>query len=167
MLPTLLLADDGHDHEHGNEAPATQAASPRFDAHSDLFELVGVVEKDRLRVYLDHFATNEPVTGARIAFESGAAKGVAAPQADGTYLVPLALLPATGHVPFSFTVSAGSDTDLLAGELALGEVHDHPDEASPPVRGLAIGVAAAAALALALFAFAWRKRAARRGGALQ
>lgn len=157
---TPAIADDGHN--HGNEAPAAEAAaSPRFEAHSDLFELVGIADKGQLTIYLDRHATNEPVTGARIEFESGEAKGVATPQPDGTYLVKIAALSKPGDVPFSFTVTAGSEADLLAGELELKDPHDHHDEEGKPWARWG-GFGAAALLALGIAALAARKLLARR-----
>jgi hypothetical protein len=169
MLASLALcapglAADDHGHDHG-PAATEAAASSRFEAHSDIFELVGVLDKPgQLTVYLDRYATNEPVPGAKIEFEAGSEKGLAAPQADGTYLVKIASLGKPGQVPFSFTVSAGSDTDLLAGELTVAEDH-HEDEAhaAPWRRWAAIAAGALVLAALALFAR--RKIAARRQGA--
>jgi hypothetical protein len=154
-------ADEGHNHDHGPAAPQG-AASPRFEAASELFELVGTVDKPgQLTIHLDRFATNEPVVGAKIEFESGGEKGVAAAQPDGTYLVKLAALEKPGQIPFSFTVSAGSDTDLLAGELALADAHAHEEaRAKPWARwaGLAVG-----GLVLAALAAAAARRIAQRG----
>ena len=68
--PCLLLspparADDGHD--HAGPAPATAgAATPRFTASSEAFELVGVLQGRRLTLYLDRVADNTPVKGATI-----------------------------------------------------------------------------------------------------
>lgn len=153
------LADDGHNHDAGPAAAEGQA-SPRVQAHSDLFELVGVVEKGQMTVYLDRYATNEPVANAKIEFESGANKGVAAPQPDGTYLVKFDDLSKPGELPFSFTVSAGSDTDLLAGDLHIEDPHAHEAEAARPwTRWAAYGAAALALVAAALFA---RRKFARR-----
>ena len=58
-------AGEGHDH---GEAPtaATGTAAPRLTSHSDLFELVGMVEGNEMKIYLDRFTTNEPVTDAKI-----------------------------------------------------------------------------------------------------
>lgn len=146
-----VLADDGHN--HGGEAPAAAGtASPRIEAHSDLFELVGIVENGQMAVYLDRYATNEPVLGAKIEYESGTNKGVAAPQADGTYLIKFDALAKPGELPFSFTVTAGADTDLLAGDLDLKEPHDDHDEASRSwLQWLGYGLAAAIMIALAVF----------------
>jgi len=144
-------AQDGHDHDH--DAPAAAGpAIPRVSAQSDLFELVGIVDKGVMTVYLDRFATNEPVTGARIEYEAGADKGIAQPQADGTYRIAFDALARSGELPFAFTVSAGSDMDLLAGELDLhvGEQAHGAEPASPALPKWllpAAGVAAAIALA--------------------
>lgn len=146
------LADEGHNHDAG-PATAEGQASPRVQAHSDLFELVGVVEKGQMTVYLDHYATNEPVANAKIEFESGANKGVAAPQPDGTYVVKFDALLAPGEKPFSFTVSAGSDTDLLAGELHIEDPHaDEAEAARPWARWAAYAAVALALVAAALYA---------------
>lgn len=160
----VLAADD---HGHG-EARQTAAggASPRIEAHSDLFELVGVVDKGRMTVYLDRYATNEPVAGARIEYESGQDKGVAVPQADGTYLIEFEALSRRGELPFAFTVSAGAQTDLLAGDLDLEEAHeDHADAGRPWWRWAAYGLAAAAAV-LALATLLRRKYSSARAARL-
>ena len=146
----IALAGDGHD--HGDEAPAAAGtASPRVSAHSDLFELVGIVDKGQMTVYLDRYASNEPVTGARIEYEAGSAKGIAQPQADGTYTLKFDDLAKPGQLPFSITVSAGPDTDLLAGELDVHAPHDeHPVEGRPWLLRTGYAAAALAAIALAL-----------------
>lgn len=151
----------GGDHDHGPAAPAAGAASPRFEAHSDLFELVGVVEKGQVTIHLDRYATNEPITGAKVEFESGSEKGVAAPQPDGTYAIKFAGLDKPGQRAFAFTVAAGSDTDLLAGELVIADDHSHDEaQARPWARWAGFAAAALAAAAAALFAR--RKSASRR-----
>ena len=160
LCASLSFAGEGHD--HGDAAPAAAGnASPRIEAHSDLFELVGVVDKGQMTIYLDRYASNEPVPGAKIEYEAGAAKGVAQPQPDGTYLLKLDALAKPGQLAFSFTVSAGADTDLLAADLDMKDTHDHADTpARPWWRWLAY--AAAAAMALLLAALAARSIQARR-----
>ena len=153
------LAGEGHNHDAA-PAGAEGQASPRVQAHSDLFELVGVVEKGQMTVYLDRYATNEPVPNAKIEYEAGSNKGVAAPQPDGTYVVKFDALSKPGELPFSFTVSAGSDTDLLAAELHIEDPHAGETEAARPwARWAAYGAAALALAAAALFA---RRKFARR-----
>lgn len=149
-MVSTVSAHEGHD-----DAPAAAAgtASPRLSAHSDLFELVGIVDHGRMTVYLDRYATNAPVTGATITFESGEAKGTATPQPDGTYLIAFEALAGSGELPFSFMVTAGADSDLLAADLVLADDHDHADTAARPWARPAAFAAGALALVLVAFTF--------------
>ncbi len=117
---------------HGEEPAATAGtASPRISSHSDLFELVGVVKDGAITLYLDRYASNEAVKDAKIDIEIGNIKGVATAQADGSYLFRNDVLAKPGELAVSFTVQAGKDTDLLAGDLKIGNlVDDHNDEAA-------------------------------------
>ncbi len=159
-----MPARAGEGHSHGDEAPAAAAGvgSPRVASHSDLFELVGIVDKGEMTLYLDRHASNEPVTGAQIEVEAGGAKGIAAPQADGTYRFKHALLAQPGTLAVSFTVVAGPETDLLAGDLKIEDPHAshaHDDAARPWLRWLAYAaVGAGAALALLTIAFMAARR---------
>jgi cobalt-zinc-cadmium efflux system membrane fusion protein len=94
---------------HGDEAPApvSGTAAPRAEARSDLFELVTIVRGGAVILYLDRFATNEPVTGASIEVGEGDTTANATPQPDGTYRL------------------AGDDADLLNASLDL-QADDHP-----------------------------------------
>ena len=72
--PKLAIAGD----DHGEAVPAAAGtASPRVSSSSDLFELVGIAQGEKLVIYLDRFATNAPVLAAKIEVETGAAKGLA------------------------------------------------------------------------------------------
>lgn len=126
-------AGEGHDH---GDAPAavTGTAAPRLTSHSDLFEVVGMVEGNEMKIYLDRFATNEPVTDAKIEVEIGNIKGIAAAQADGSYIFKNDVFTKPGDLSVSFTVIAGKEADLLAGDLKIdGPVNDHAhDEAAKP-----------------------------------
>lgn len=118
LLGSLARAGDGHD--HGSAAPvAAGPALPRFAATSDLFELVGVLDGHHLRIWLDHAPSNAPVENAQLALElSGQAvalKSVAA----GEFEAELAAEPGAGTHPVTATVTAGADSDLLAGELDI------------------------------------------------
>jgi cobalt-zinc-cadmium efflux system membrane fusion protein len=151
MFLTAAFAGEGHD--HGDAAPAaTGTGSPRVSSHSDLFELVGIVDADVMTIYLDRYATNEPLTGAQVEVEAGAAKGVATPQADGSYRFEHPVFKEAAALPVSFTVLAGLETDLLAGDLTLKESHGgHDDEhaARPWRRWAAYAAAGLALLAVA------------------
>jgi hypothetical protein len=155
-------AGEGHDH---GEAPtaATGTAAPRLTSHSDLFELVGMVEGNEMKIYLDRFATNEPVTDAKIEVEIGNIKGIAAAQADGSYIFKNDVFTKPGDLSVSFTVIAGKDADLLAGDLKIdGPIDDHAhDEAAKP--WLRWAAYAGGALLLAAIVFVAMRR--RRRGA--
>jgi cobalt-zinc-cadmium efflux system membrane fusion protein len=150
------------DHDHSHDTPvAAGSASPRVSSQSELFELVGVVDNGEMKIYLDRYASNEPVTGAKIEVEAGAAKGMATPQPDGSYSFRHELLSQAGSLPVSFVVVAGADTDLLGGDLVLPDPHagdDHAGATRPWLRWAAYA-GAALVLALALIAAAaWRQR---------
>lgn len=118
-FPGPALAGPGHDHGHDHAAPAvTGPALPRFAAESELFELVGVLEGRQLTLYLDRAADNAPVAGAQIELEIDGAK--LTPQArDEVYELTLPAAPKPGVLPVTATVTAGTDIDLLAGELEI------------------------------------------------
>ncbi len=147
--------------DHGAEAPAAAGAvtSPRVTSHSDLFELVGVVENSEMTIYLDRYASNEPVTDANIEVEAGPAKGSALRLPDGSYSFKHEVLGQPGTLAVSFVVAAGQDTDLLGGDLVITDPHAEGDFAGATRPWLRWAAYAGAALLLAaLAAAAWRKR---------
>jgi hypothetical protein len=113
------LAHEGHD--HGAPAPVAAAmASPRVALHSDAYELVGVLSGDRLGLYLDRFATNEPVTDAGIEVTVGGDEEVQAePRPDGTYGIRSPKFLGEGPLELIFSVTHPSGDDLLIGTLQL------------------------------------------------
>jgi hypothetical protein len=116
LLAMNVYAHEGHD--DAASAPVSVGGAPRVEATSDLFEVTGVVENGAMTIYLDRFATNEPVVDAKIEIDAGAAKGAAQPNPDGTYTFRHAALAQSGTLPITFAVSSGPDADLLTGELA-------------------------------------------------
>ncbi len=117
---TPTLAGEGHD--HGNAAPgATGSALPRFAAVSETFELVGVLDGKQVTLYLDRFADNAPVRGARIELEVAGVKFKAETHGDDAYEVVLSEAPKPGVLPVIATVTVGAEVDLLVGELDLHE----------------------------------------------
>ena len=172
LLPGSLFAGGGDDHFHGDTqaTPVDATAQPlRVEAVSELFELVGSLEGDKLVIHLDRFVTNEPVTGATISVEGGPLKATAAVEREGVYTVSAPGLAAPGTHPLIFTVQAGQISDLLTGDLVVAGAPATTlaaGEHSPPwTAPLAAGLAAV--LLLAAGAFAWRRRHAAPKGALQ
>lgn len=119
------------------DAPAMSGgavnAAPRFEAQSDMFEVVGRLQGGELSMLINRFATNEPVLNAKVEIESGATKAQAKFHADlGDYAVDdaamLKALSLPGDHPLVITVLAGSDADLLDGTLnvsAPADDHGH------------------------------------------
>jgi cobalt-zinc-cadmium efflux system membrane fusion protein len=155
------FASPGHD--HGDKPTVTTGtAAPRVSAHSDLFELVGMVQGNEMKIYLDRYATNEPVTDAKIEVEVGSIKGIAAVQADGSYSFKNDVFARPGDLAVSFTILAGKDTDLLAGDLKIGSLvddHAHDEATKPWLRWAAYAGGTLLLAAIALVGLRRRKRA--------
>lgn len=108
---TPASAHEGHDHEE--PPPVAAGAPPRGEAASDAFELVAIARGENLQIYLDRFATNEPVTGATLEVETPAGPVKATEDTDGTYRVAAPWLAKSGRTDLIFTVTAGDATDIL------------------------------------------------------
>jgi hypothetical protein len=161
---TAVRADAGHDHGSPAATGIVGNAVPRIEAQSDLFEIVGVVEGGAMKIFLDRYATNEPVLDAKIEIDGGALKGSAQASPDGTYAFRHDALTRPGQFPITFTIVAGADTDLLAGDIvipdpsaAIAGTGDDPWRKRWWWVGSGI-------LLLAGLAIAWRMRRQRSGG---
>ncbi len=133
VLVTLWTAPMASAHPgHGDEAPTTVpgTASPRAEAHSDLFELVLVMRDGAATIYLDRFATNQPVEGAAIEVAQGDETATGEAQPDGSYRLVAPWLAQPGRHELVFTVSTGDQADLLNASLDL-QADDHA-AAIPP-----------------------------------
>lgn len=163
--PATLQAHAGED--HGAPPPTAGAPLlPRAASATDEFELVAVLEPQRLVVWLDRQATNEPVAGATVAIE-GAFAGMAAETAPGVYALALAAAPAPGHHALTLTIEAGATADLLTATL---DVPAPPADAvavdgvgAAPVVTLAATLAGLAAAGAAVWAGLARRRSRRAG----
>lgn len=114
----------GPDGEHLDAPASTFAGSarPLLETSSDLFELVAELKDNQLHIYIDRYASNEPVTDATVEVESAALSAAAAYQtAGGYYLLEASALLETlgkaGEHPLMFTILAGDEADLLNGVL--------------------------------------------------
>lgn len=128
--PLPANAHGGEDHAPAApQAAAGMPAEPRIEAATPDLALLGVLRGDRLVVYLDRHATNEPVPDARIEVEDGGRKAVAAVTEPGTYEARADWLATPGSHALVFTVEAGGIADLLTGKLEV------PAPAPPPAKG--------------------------------
>lgn len=158
LMPAL--ADDGHNHG-ASPAPSAGPALPRFAAASELFELVGVVDKKRLVVYLDRFDDNSPVKAAHVELEIGGMKITPKEAAEGEFEAILSSELPNGVLPMTATVVAGNETDILAADLDIhGDAH-LADSSGPSAMTHALWAVAAMVVLLAM-AWVWRRAVARR-----
>jgi len=134
FMNASVIAGPGHG--SGSDAPAAQrgAASPRFTASSDLFEVVGILNTNALSVFVDRFDTNEPVTKANVEMEVNGIKktGIFQPEL-GEFAFPIEAIGNTadttifakpGSYAITLTITAGDDIDILAGNLVVPEKVD-------------------------------------------
>lgn len=127
----------GGEHLDAPSAAAASGGTPRVEASSETFELVGHLYADELSLLIDRFETNEPLLAAQVEVESGGFKAVAKFHADhGDYAVDderlLALLRQPGEHALVFTIVKGQESDLLDATLMNAHVngarkddHDH------------------------------------------
>ncbi|WP_126446149.1 hypothetical protein [Sulfuricystis multivorans] len=138
---TGASAHGGEDHGDEAKAPApTVAIAPRASAQSEDFELVAVLEEAkpegrRLRLFLDRFATNEPILGAKLEVDAGGQSALAQETSPGVYVAPFGV-PANGapgtKLPLTISIEAGDVTDLLTTTL---EIPVPPDGVAAHVHG--------------------------------
>ncbi len=122
LLGLLLLGGPGvaHDgHDHGAAPEATATALPRTEAHSDLFEIVAILQPaGALIVTLDRYADNSPLDGS-VTLTIDGQDVVAERQAIGLFVARHPLLERPGRLDLVFTAAAGEDMDLLAATLEV------------------------------------------------
>jgi hypothetical protein len=164
---------------HSEAAPAGPVAAsvlePRVEAASADVELLGIVEGLQLIVYLDHYATNAPIDGARLSVERNGESFEARSIGDGTYRFDLPWLASPGSHALLFTLVASDLSDLLTATLEIpglggaagaanGAPHLHALSWSwlSERHRIAAALGAGALLAFALVAWSVRRRRAPR-----
>lgn len=144
LLSATAAAHEGHD--HGAPAAAVSAAGkPRLALHSDAYELVGVLRGGRLTLFLDRYASNEPVVDARIAVTiAGGAEVEATPTPDGTYVLASDQLAGAGPLELVVAITYPGGDDLLIGTLdrpAASAGPAVPPESAPTERAASVAIA--------------------------
>ncbi|HVG52525.1 MAG TPA: HlyD family efflux transporter periplasmic adaptor subunit [Xanthobacteraceae bacterium] len=111
-----VAAHEGHDHGGAKSAMAIPAL-PRADATSQDFELVAIAAAGELTLYLDRFATNEPVSDAVITVETPKGSVEAKPSADGTYRLAAPWTATPGRYDLIASVVKNGTADVLSLSL--------------------------------------------------
>lgn len=161
-------ASDGHSHGEATKPSMTADIGPRASAQTEEFELVAVLEGGKLTLYLDRFATNEPVADAQVEVESGTLKAAAIQAAPGVYSLPGEAFANPGKYPLAISVQAGDSADLLSVTLDLSRAVTSaaPAAGAAPViswGNWAVGGAAGALLLCGAALVAVRRRKNSRG----
>ena len=126
LMAAPAYAHEGHDHEQ--KTPVTTAVLPRLEAASGPFELAALLRAGELVIYLDRFATNEPITTAKITVETP--KGPQEAQMkDGTYHLD-ASWAQQGPVDLIFAVTEGRDSEILTGTLMVQTANENQTSSS-------------------------------------
>jgi hypothetical protein len=118
LLAPSLSAHEGHDHGEAPKPPPVADAAPRFEAASEEFELVGILQGRALTLYLDDFASNAPVQKAVLELEAGTQKAQAREIEPGTYRLELADAKPGRH-SLVFSLQVGEASDLLTANLDI------------------------------------------------
>ena len=158
LLSPMALAGAGHGHGAA-DSKFSGSALPRFAAVSEEFELVGIVEGQRITLYLDRFADNTQVRNAQIEIEITGKRYAAEKRGDDVYEINLKEELKSGLIAVTATINAGEVTDLLATEL---DMHKNDRGQMTRISWKAVALWTGAAL-LVLFAFAAARRFRNRG----
>ena len=120
LLPMTSFAHGGEDHRHEIPAPAlTATLEPRLEAASRELELLTVWQQDGLLIYLDRYASNEPVSGAKLTVDLDNQTLVATPAGPGLYRLAQATGLKPGDHELVFTVETSGLNDILLGTLTI------------------------------------------------
>jgi membrane fusion protein, heavy metal efflux system len=107
------------DHDHGPPAAAAAGSLPRLAVKSEAYELVSVLDGERLTIYLDRFEDNAPVTDAKITVTIDGESAAAEPAAGNTFVVSSKRFGGHGSVELIFDIKAPEVDDLMIGTLML------------------------------------------------
>ncbi|WP_188261324.1 efflux RND transporter periplasmic adaptor subunit [Azospirillum tabaci] len=115
------LAHEGHAHGGEEPKPVIAMAAPTLETSSSDLELVAVVQGKHLLVYLDRFATNEPVNGAavEVTADGEAVTASPVPGENGVYRLEAGWLSKPGAHDLTVSITAADASDLLIGTLEI------------------------------------------------
>lgn len=143
------LAHEGHNHGDEVVPSGSLPIAPRATATSDDFEVVAAAADGRLIIYIDRFATNEPIAGATVEIVENDVTAPAAETAAGVYTISGWARP-PGAYNLMVAVDTGDISDLLPVTLEI-PLPIAPASTGYPTFWVVIGqTASIAALALVL-----------------
>lgn len=120
VLATSVVQAPAHEgHDHGAAKSVVVPALPRAETASEAFELVAVASAEEIVIYLDRFATNEPVPDASIIIETPHGSAEAKRATDGTYRLAAPWIASPGRYDLIATVTKSSEADVLPFTLEI------------------------------------------------
>ena len=125
----------GPDGEHLTTETSQQLSLlPRFEAFSDVFELVGELQADALVLHLHDYQSNRPVADAKIELETANLSSSAHFVADKNHYLledPTLLAALQQHAKHEIvlTIISADNADLLTASLDLSAAAHHDDAA--------------------------------------
>lgn len=167
FLFSTAVAGPGHDHDDDTPAPVNAPTAPRFEAHSAVIEVLGILEGDHLDVFVDRFADNSPVLQAKVELESGKSKVSGEFHEDsGTYRFAAEPLAEPGSHPLTLIVSVDGQVERLTANLVVPDDHEENghDETDHQWERFGVGAAALLALFALLFGILRLKKRRSAGG---
>ena len=153
--PSWTHEGDDHSEEQGPPKAPAAATSGRLALQAADLELVAAAEGHDLTIWLDEWASNAPVTNARVNVTVDG-RSIEAKAINGTYILDAPSLDAPGAHRLSFAISRGEAARTVAGTLEVAAAAEQSSTAGLPWRMLlmvALGIAAAIAAVLL-----WRAR---------
>lgn len=156
FAPTMLWAHEGEDHsEEPAVATAIVAPSGRLETRTANIELVAAASNDDLTIWIDRWASGEPIANAAVSVTIDGTRVVAQP-AGGTYTLSTPALDVEGDHKLSFIVSQGGAIDTMSGTLSIAKPPEEAAQGIPWRAALLILLALGVAVAAYVF---WRSRA--------
>lgn len=119
FAPVTVLAHEGED--HGDEKAvilAITAPSGQLETRTADIELVAAAANDDLTIWIDRWATGEPIANAAVSVTIDGKRVIARP-AGGTYILSAPALDVAGDHRLSFIVSQGGAIDTMSGTLNI------------------------------------------------
>ncbi len=134
-MATFVWAHGGEDHSHADETPMplppTTSGGIRWELQSPDVELLGIIKDGKLTLYVDHFATNEPIANAKVELESQGQKLNLQADSNGLAQSDAGWLAKPAHYELVATVQAKGVNDLLVGKVDTVPNGETPAVAAP------------------------------------
>lgn len=130
VMPVTISAHEGEEHSEEPVVAVAAATAPsgRLEARTANIELVAAASGHDLTIWIDNWATGEPVPNAAVSVTIDGTRVIAKP-GNGVYTLSAPTLDVPGNRRMLFIVSQGSAVDTLSATLAIAKpADDHAHE---------------------------------------